>query len=267
MIAYCTQNASMKTVTLRCSDEEYELLSKHCEKKERSLNDVLRELVRLSNQSRRERRGLYPNFPVKKGEKALYIYAPMRYRDAETDPPTLRGFKLVAVFDVSQTEGEDLPQCPVSTLYGDDQGLSAALIAYAQQEGWRVSVEDTGRSNGYCQPASRKIAVHERLSPVHRAKTLAHELGHALLHTAAEYKLHRADFELEAESIAFIVLAHFGLEAGDYSFGYIAHWQVEKDALATLKTSGSRLQQTARLIVAGLEAQGQPSRAAVQLAA
>uniref|UniRef100_UPI00258005AC ribbon-helix-helix protein, CopG family n=2 Tax=Candidatus Cyanaurora vandensis TaxID=2714958 RepID=UPI00258005AC len=51
-------------VTLRCSDEEYELLSKHCEKKERSLNDVLRELVRLSNQSRRERRGLYPNFPV-----------------------------------------------------------------------------------------------------------------------------------------------------------------------------------------------------------
>lgn len=193
---------------------------------------------------------------VKKGERGIAIFAPMvlKAKDSEGKETDIRmGFKLAYVFDISQTEGEELPECPVSALHGDDQGLLNALTFFAQSQGWSVSIEDTGRANGYCAPASHRIAIHTDRSPLHQAKTLAHELGHALLHTSEEYQAHRADFELEAESIAFLVLAHFGLDSGDYSFGYIAHWQSEKNALETLKLSGTRIQKTARIILDGLE--------------
>ncbi len=194
---------------------------------------------------------------VKKGEKGIYIFAPMTYKnkETETETKTLTGFKLVPVFDISQTEGEDLAQLPISSLNGDDQGLFDSLASFARSEGWSVSLEDTGAAGGYCRPSQKKIAIHSDNDPRHQAKTLAHEIGHALLHSPEEYREHRADFELEAESIAFLVLAHFGLDCGDYSFAYIAHWQSDKNALETLTKCGSRIQKTARQIIDGLEAQ------------
>jgi hypothetical protein len=174
---------------------------------------------------------------------------------AEEQEPTkmIKGFKLVPVFDVSQTEGEALPKCPISRLHGDDQGLFNALAHFAQAQGLTVSIEDTGPASGYWSPSAKRIAIHQNRDPLHQAKTLAHELGHALLHNPEEYRLHRRDFELEAESVAFVTLQHYGLDTGDYSFGYIAHWQTDKNALETLKNSGCRIQKTARIILDGLD--------------
>ena len=159
---------------------------------------------------------------VNKGEKAISILAPLRYKQEVEDPKTgdttqqfgIRGFKKVSVFDISQTIGEDLPLVPVSPLHGDDQGLFEQLQQFSTHRGWSVQVEPLGGANGVCRFRSQTISIDPKLSPLHRAKTLAHEIAHSLLHEEAQYTEHRGDMELEAESVAFIVLDHFGLDSG-----------------------------------------------------
>ena len=120
---------------------------------------------------------------------------------------------------------------------------------------------------GVCRFGTHNIGIDQKLSSLHRAKTLAHEIAHSLLHDPAQYTEHRGDMELEAESVAFIVLDHFGLDSGDYSFGYVACWQTDKDALAQLQKVGQRIQGAAKQIIDALEVSQSSEQLECQLVA
>lgn len=198
---------------------------------------------------------------VKKGEKALYILAPVLGKaedSTEDNARRVRGFKTVAVFDYSQTEGEDLPEPPQSALQGDDSGLFDALERYALATGWQVERQalPTGMG-GYAHFQARRIGIAEGASARHAAKTLAHELAHTLLHNLEQYADHRADWELEAESVAFVVCDYFGIDSADFSLGYVASWQQDKEAVETLKLSAARIHRAARQLIEAVEGQQQ----------
>jgi antirestriction protein ArdC len=203
---------------------------------------------------------------VRRGEKAIWILAPMFSKkeredeNGEKEPAKiLSGFKDVKVFDISQTDGEELPEI-VSCLQGDDEGLSQNLLAFSRSNG--VPVEFRGVVLGACGVCLFKsgkpvqIVVDPLLSKLHQAKTLAHEIAHSLLHGADQYLGHapKSLAELEAESVAFIVTQHFGLDTSSYSFPYIARWQQQEDAIANLKASGCRIQKAASQIIDWIEA-------------
>ena len=198
---------------------------------------------------------------VRKGEKGIWILAPMTYKVAEqdeqdngTEARVLRGFKPVPVFDIAQTDGEELPEV-CTKLDGDDDGnVFAQLRAVADSLGF--TVEDTdelpGAVNGDCSHELHRIRVRSTNSPVQRVKTLAHELAHAILHE--EYDS-RPLAELEAESVAFIVCHYLGISSDDYSFGYVATWAGGGDeAQKAIKASGSRIQKAAEQILSTVEA-------------
>jgi hypothetical protein len=195
------------------------------------------------------------NRTVKKGEKGIRILAPMVHKEAD-EPDSVRvSFRSVAVFDVSQTEGEPLPEI-ATRLEGDDHGVLNALKEFAISKGFRVVAEDMGETNGSCSYAAPiTITLNHNRSLLQQAKTLAHELGHALLHCGENYTGHdaKSSMELEAESVAFVVLQHFGVDSGDYSFGYISHWAATgadmEPVIAQLKESGARIQKAANEII------------------
>ena len=209
---------------------------------------------------------------VRRGERAIWILAPMVARRSGTDAPPpagpagsepgagseptgprIRGFRPVAVFDLSQTEGDDLPEVCRTLEGGDPDGRFASLVAVAGDLGYTVRGADLpGATNGDCTFATRSIRVERRNPPAQQVKTLAHELAHALLHEGAA---DRALAELEAESTAFVVCRALGLDTADYSFGYVACWAGGgPEALAAIKASCGRIQQAAGHIVAGVEA-------------
>jgi hypothetical protein len=200
------------------------------------------------------------NRNVKKGEKGIRILAPMVHKDKE-DPESVRvSFRSVAVFDVSQTEGEPLPEI-VTRLEGNDNGVLDALKEFATSKGFRVVEEEMGETNGSCSYAAPiTITLNPNRSLLQQAKTLAHELGHALLHCGENYTGHDAKsaMELEAESVAFVVLQHFGMDSGDYSFGYISHWAAAgadlEPVIAQLKESGARIQKATNEIISAMTA-------------
>jgi antirestriction protein ArdC len=203
---------------------------------------------------------------VRQGEKAIWILAPLfSTRECEDEngekesAKVLFGFKDVKVFDISQTDGEELPEI-VSCLQGDDEGLIEHLLSFSQSNGVPVEFRGVlGGACGVCQFNGGKpvrISVDPLLSKLHQAKTLAHEIAHSLLHGADQYFGHapRSLAELEAESVAFIVAQYFGLDTSSYSFPYIAGWQQQEDAIANLKASGCRIQKAASQIIDWIEA-------------
>ena len=155
---------------------------------------------------------------VRKGEKAIWILAPMVYKqtDEKTDEEhkVIRGFKFVPVFDIASTDGEDLPTI-VNPLTGDEpSGLFSRLIEVAHSIGFTVKdAEFSGSVNGDCSHSEYRIRVEITNSPAQRVKTLAHEIGHALLHEKYD---NRALAELEAESTAYVICQALGLDTGDY---------------------------------------------------
>jgi hypothetical protein len=173
---------------------------------------------------------------------------------------TLVGFKIGKVFDVSQTTGDPLPVSIVSLLQGDDSGLLQALHAFAIFKGLDVA-EFPGLfgANGVCvySPAGKaiKIGLLESLPLAQKAKTLAHELGHAALHSKQEYHSHAMNSiqELEAESCAYMVLSHFGIDSGAYSFGYLVGWAGGEQAIELIKEHGERIYKTAFEIITWIE--------------
>jgi antirestriction protein ArdC len=194
---------------------------------------------------------------VRKGEKAIYVLAPMVYKHSEdestvTNEKVIRGFKYVPVFDISQTDGEELPSV-CDRLSGDDpSGLFAQLVAVAQSIGFIVEdCELPGETNGDCTHALHRIRVKSTNSPAQRVKTLAHEIAHAILHETFE---DRKLAELEAESTAYVVCQSLGFDTGDYSFGYVASWAGSGDkAAAAIKASGERIQRAAEAILRSFE--------------
>lgn len=208
---------------------------------------------------------------VKKGAKSIKILAPIKRKvSTKTDNGedetqiAVCGFRTASVFDISQTEGEDLPEM-ASPLTGDDQGLLQQLTAFSHHNQVRVLFEGLiGGANGCCRYDAIaghpiEIVVDPLLPKQHQAKTLCHEIGHSLLHSRSQYDNHipRSLAELEAESVAFIVLQHFGLDSKDYSFPYILGWQQKENALENLRQAGSRIQKAANQIIDWVETNSQ----------
>jgi hypothetical protein len=195
--------------------------------------------------------GRYPA----RGSIALRIWAPRRAtqhdqrvgpsRPAEEsgDRPTpdsnvARGadgrarFLLVPVFDVAQTDGEELPVQPTPVPPPPGQapdGMWDALVGYATDAGFSVGFGDTGRADGTTNFSTQRITIAERGSELSRTLTLAHEIGHMSLHGDPEVRqhgqAHRGRAEVEAESVAYLVAADYGLAAAyDWHFDYLSHW-------------------------------------------
>ena len=199
---------------------------------------------------------------VRKGEKGIRIFAPMPYRktvstfDEKTEEfeeheiGQIR-FRAVSVFDISQTDGADLAAPPVTLLAGDDVGLWPSLAAVAQTE--RLTIDrkpgrgGNGGANGWYDRIGREIWIHPDLEPVMAAKTLCHEIAHH----HAEHIDSRQEHETIAESVAYIVLGHFGIDAGDYSFGYLACWS----DMATFRAKLADVQTIAGQIIQCVEKQ------------
>ncbi|WP_216699331.1 ArdC-like ssDNA-binding domain-containing protein [Actinotalea ferrariae] len=146
-------------------------------------------------------------------------------------PRVLRGFKIVHVFDVSQTDGEPLPDVAPRLLDGDaPSSLMDHLTGLATDAGYRLEQGPCGTANGYTDYGARIVRISDDLSPAQAAKTLAHEVGHIRAdheHRFTEYASSmacRGQAEVEAESIAYLVTAQAGLDATDYSVPYLAGW-------------------------------------------
>ena len=201
---------------------------------------------------------------VKKGEHGLKILAPVTVRrpaaGAESDDPedeaqTVTRFRVVSVFDISQTDGEPLAQHPCQELTTDSERgrwLYARLLNIAKAEGIAVSDQTTLRhANGVFVPGANMIGLKMGLSDDHKAKTLCHELAHALLHRTTGKP--RPDMEAEAEGTAFVVAAWVGLDTSQYSFAYVADWAAQKDGTALVRRVGATIQKTAAAIIARLD--------------
>lgn len=208
---------------------------------------------------------------VMKGEKGLMIFAPVlvKYTAAEIAQVPARagqshlvGFKVVYTFDVSQTEGQPLPEHPKVTLLEGEapEGLFDELKRQASERGFTVTreVPEIATANGVTDFVARTIKIAPDLSDAQACKTMAHELAHAMLHGPQEdqpARQCRADAEVEAESVAFIVMDAFGVDAGAYSFGYVAGWS-GKDPDA-VKRSGQAVTRTSKKILEEVERQGE----------
>jgi hypothetical protein len=158
-------------------------------------------------------------------------------------------FRAVSVFDISQTDGDDLPQPPVTRLAGDDASLWRSLATISAAEGLTIDRAPgqggVGGANGWYARTNRAIWVDPDLAPVMAAKTLCHEIAHHL----AEHIDSRQEHETIAESVAYIVLGQFGIDAADYSFGYLAIWS----DMATFKAKLADIQTIAGLIIERIE--------------
>ena len=185
---------------------------------------------------------------VRKGEKGIRIWAPQfssrkvdeNEEEEDDDKLVLRGFRLVSVFDVAQTEGEVLPDI-CSSLSGAVSNLDDIREALISHYGVEVYYEDPDKmhgAKGVCYPNDAKIGICSGLEQAQELKTLIHELAHFLLHAGENGKLPTDTKELQAESVAYVVCQHIGLDTGEYSFGYIASWgeaRTAKEIMDALK--------------------------------
>ena len=156
---------------------------------------------------------------MRKGEKGIPILAPLLLQENLEDPDSkqvLRGFKVVYVFDVSQTDGEPLPEPPNWKSPEQNAILSARLVEFAGSKGIAVTVKKLA---GETQGVSKGGAIE--LDPSAGTKTLIHEIAHELMHRVGEHVIDPAVRELEAESVAFVVCRHFNID-GLNSPSYIA---------------------------------------------
>ena len=198
---------------------------------------------------------------VKKGAKSIKILAPIVRKfnvKAENDQGQMEEtekkslyFRAVPVFDVSQTEGEPLPTAQRCTLLSGNEAEAAeafdTLLSFASDLGYKVEDEKLAEGlNGYVDfSAAKRIVLRAGNPKLQKAKTLAHEIAHVLLHSTPEARKDinhdSSDYrEVEAESVAFCVMNAFGLDSGSYSFGYVATWS-GGDA-KKIQQSASRIQ-------------------------
>jgi antirestriction protein ArdC len=198
---------------------------------------------------------------VRKGEKGLAILAPCKYRakieDEDGDEQvvqSVRGFRIVYVFDISQTEGEPLEALdavsPELLCGGSPDGLWEALVAQANAAGFEVVRKSRLSENGYCDFGTREIGIRPDADDLQAVKTLVHELAHALLH-GGDLIGDRSRQEIEVESVAFIVLDALGMNSDSYSFPYVARWT--GGDVQVIAETGARVVSCAKSILDQLE--------------
>ena len=212
---------------------------------------------------------------VKPGEKAIKIIAPAPFTvkkqvekiDPDTQKPVfdkdgkavteekeiqIPAFRVVSVFDVSQTEGKELPDLGIKELTGDVEQYQNFFAALERTSPFDISFEALGGSvKGRCNYEEKRIFINEGMDELQNIKTAIHEIAHATLHDTALAMPERPDRrtrEVQAESVAYAVCQHYGLDTSDYSFGYIAGWSSGKE-LAELKGSLETIRSTAANLI------------------
>ena len=221
---------------------------------------------------------------VNKGENAIRILAPAPYKIKEErdklDPVTgemmfdengmpqkeqvevtIPAFRAVSVFDVSQTDGKPIPELEAQELLSTVEGYEDFVQALMNVATIPIGFEDIpGDSKGYFHTEEKRIAVQENMSESQTLKTMVHEVAHSMMHNK---EINRDDLmeapikdrntkEAEAESVAYTVCQHFGIDTSDYSFGYIAGWSSGKD-MKELKSSLDTIRKTASELITGIE--------------
>ena len=218
---------------------------------------------------------------VKKGEKGIKILAPAPYKvkqkmekldeqgkpilDKDGKPLTeektvqIPAFKVVSVFDVSQTEGEPLPSIAVNELSGSVQDYQDFFKALEQSSPVPIGFEGIeGGAHGYFHLLDNRIAIQEGMSQLQTIKTAIHEIAHAKLHAIDPddpEQANRPDSrtrEVQAESVAYAVCQHYGLDTSEYSFGYVAGWSSGRE-LAELKASLEVIRSAAHELISALD--------------
>ncbi|HBF9366810.1 TPA: DUF4316 domain-containing protein [Clostridioides difficile] len=220
---------------------------------------------------------------VNKGERGIRILAPAPYKikeeqekiDPVTNEPVLDrdgmpvmeeveikipAFRVVTVFDYSQTDGKELPGLGVNELHGDVERYQDFMEALERVSPVPIRYEEMeGNRKGYFIDLSRPIAIKEGMSETQTAKTGVHEVAHAKLHAReieheTGFDKDRETKEVEAESVAYTVCQHFGIDTSDYSFGYIAGWSSGKE-MPELKSSLDTIRRTSSELIKGIETQ------------
>ena len=220
---------------------------------------------------------------VNKGEKAIRILAPAPYKikeerdkidpvtqelllDKDGNPQkeeveiTIPAFRAVSVFDVAQTDGKPIPELAAKELLSDVEGYQDMIRAVEAISPVPIELEEiAGDSKGYYDREAKRIAVQENMSEGQTLKTMIHEVAHSKLHSKEveqdeQMKKDRNTKEVEAESIAYTVCQHFGVDTSDYSFGYIAGWSSGRDT-KELRASMDTIRRTASELITGIEEQ------------
>ena len=220
---------------------------------------------------------------VNKGEKAIRILAPAPYKikeerdkidpvtqelllDKDGNPQkeeveiTIPAFRAVSVFDVAQTDGKPIPELAAKELLSDVEGYQDMIRAVEAISPVPIELEEiAGDSKGYYDREAKRIAVQENMSESQTLKTMIHEVAHSKLHSKEveqdeQMKKDRNTKEVEAESIAYTVCQHFGVDSSDYSFGYIAGWSSGRDT-KELRASMDTIRKTASELITGIEEQ------------
>ena len=220
---------------------------------------------------------------VNKGEKGIRILAPAPYKikeerdkidpvtqelllDKDGNPQkeevgiTIPAFRAVSVFDVAQTDGKPIPELAAKELLSDVEGYQDMIRAVEAISPVPIELEEiAGDSKGYYDREAKRIAVQENMSESQTLKTMIHEVAHSKLHSKEveqdeQMRKDRNTKEVEAESIAYTVCQHFGVDTSDYSFGYIAGWSSGRDT-KELRASMDTIRRTASELITGIEEQ------------
>ena len=221
---------------------------------------------------------------VNKGERGIKIIAPMEYKkkieqdviDPVTGKPVfdakgnikteeveikVPSYHAVTVFDVSQTAGKELPQLGVAELISGVEGYKDMISALENVAPVPIERADIASgAKGYFSPSEQKIVIQKDMSEAQTMKTLIHEISHSLTDDKENQRLDvdvpenrtRGTKEVTAESVAYTVCQHFGIETSDYSFGYIAGWSSGKD-MKELKESMDLIRKTSSKLITGIE--------------
>ena len=221
---------------------------------------------------------------VMKGQKGIKIIAPSPFKirqevekiDPHTQKPIIGkdgkpvteekeikipAYKVVSVFDVSQTEGKELPDIAVDELTGDVDRYKDFFAALEKTSPVPIAFENIeGGSHGYYHLEDKRIAINEGMSELQTLKTAIHEIAHAKLHDIdlnapedeQKPRVDRRTREVEAESVAYTVCQHYGLDTSDYSFGYVAGWSSGRE-LSELKSSLETIRSAAAEIINSID--------------
>lgn len=191
---------------------------------------------------------------VKKGEKGIKIIAPLVYKDKDkvNEENIVKGFKVISVFDYSQTAGEDLNPIIPKLLNGEVENYSEIIEILKKFSPFEISYDKLPNdTNGYCNCKDKKIVISDNLSEQQNIKTILHEISHAILHKKVDKK-NIETAEIQAESIAYTVCRYLNLDASDFSFSYIARWCKNKE-LKELKDSLNIINDTAKEFIKYIE--------------
>ena len=232
---------------------------------------------------------------VKKGEKGIKILAPSPYTiqreqnkiDKATGQPvfdqdgepvkeqvdiTMNAFKVVRTFDISQTDGKEIPSLGVNELVGSIEGYGTLMEALKKVCPVPISFEDIDSgAKGFYHQIEKRIAIQDGMSEVQTVKTAIHEMAHQKLHAKDDINIldatqSRNSKEVEAESVAYAVCQHYGINTSDYSFGYVAGWSEGKE-LPELKKSLDTIRVAAAEMITSIDTELEHVRETISLGA